>query len=159
VKKAVGITSTIFVYDAQGQMVAEYGNQTGGSGTSYLTADNLGTPRVITDENGVLKARHDYLPFGEELLGEVGGRTIGQGYVSDNASQKFTGKIRDGETGLDFFGARYYASPQGRFTSVDPIYITLERLIDPQRLNLYAYTRSGLINSRAKLSTWHDEKN
>jgi hypothetical protein len=32
---------------------------------------------------------------------------------------------------------------QGRFTSVDPIFTTLERLIDPQRLNLYAYTRNN----------------
>jgi RHS repeat-associated protein len=30
-----------------------------------------------------------------------------------------TQKERDIETGLDYFGARYYASTQGRFTSVD----------------------------------------
>jgi RHS repeat-associated protein len=29
----------------------------------------------------------------------------------------FTGKERDAETGLDYFGARYFGSPQGRFTS------------------------------------------
>jgi RHS repeat-associated protein len=52
---------------------------------------------------------------------------------------KFTGKERDSETGLDYFGARYYGSNMGRFTSVDPIWITKERLLDPQRLNLYAY--------------------
>jgi RHS repeat-associated protein len=48
-----------------------------------------------------------------------------------------TRKERDNETGLDFFGARYYANVQGRFTSVDPIKLTAERLVDPQRLNLY----------------------
>ena len=50
-----------------------------------------------------------------------------------------TGKERDAESGLDYFGARYYASNMGRFMSTDPIWITKERLADPQRLNLYAY--------------------
>ena len=33
---------------------------------------------------------------------------------------QFTAKERDGETGLDYFGARYMSSAQGRFTSADP---------------------------------------
>jgi RHS repeat-associated protein len=33
---------------------------------------------------------------------------------------KFTGKERDVETGLDYFGARYLSGVQGRFTSPDP---------------------------------------
>jgi len=33
---------------------------------------------------------------------------------------KFTGKERDAETGLDYFGARYLSAAQGRFTSADP---------------------------------------
>ncbi|MGH9931401.1 MAG: RHS repeat-associated core domain-containing protein [Pyrinomonadaceae bacterium] len=37
-----------------------------------------------------------------------------------------TRKERDNETGLDYFGARYYASMQGRFTSADPFNIALE---------------------------------
>jgi RHS repeat-associated protein len=31
----------------------------------------------------------------------------------------FTGKERDAETGLDFFGARYFSGAEGRFTSPD----------------------------------------
>jgi RHS repeat-associated protein len=61
------------------------------------------------------------LPFGEELFAGVGGRTTAQGYSQpDGVRMKFTGKERDTETGLDYFGARYYSSTQGRFTSVDP---------------------------------------
>ncbi len=56
---------------------------------------------------------------------------------------KFTGKERDSESGLDNFGARYYSSPMGRFTSVDPIWVKIDRLLDPQRLNLYAYARNN----------------
>ena len=36
-------------------------------------------------------------------------------------TQKFTGKERDQETGLDYFIARYDSSAQGRFTSPDPV--------------------------------------
>jgi RHS repeat-associated protein len=54
-----------------------------------------------------------------------------------------TGKERDSESNLDYFGARYFSGAQGRFTSVDPIWITKERMLDPQRLNLYAYGRNN----------------
>ncbi len=33
----------------------------------------------------------------------------------------YTGKERDAESGLDYFGARYYGSNMGRFMSPDPI--------------------------------------
>src|SRR5580698_223161 len=54
-----------------------------------------------------------------------------------------TGKERDSETGLDYFGARYFSSAQGRFRSPDPQYFQKEMLTDPQRFNLYAYTRNN----------------
>jgi RHS repeat-associated protein len=146
VKKVNGIAqaTTVFVYSAIGQIVAEYDNSSSSSsgGTSYLTSDNLGTPRVITDSSGAVKARHDHLPFGEEI-GLSGGRTSLQGYVVDNVRQKFTQIERDAETGLDYFLARYYSSSQGRFTSADPVLMTMTRLADPQAINLYVYVRNN----------------
>jgi len=62
--------------------------------------------------------------------------------------QKFTQKERDIETGLDYFGARYYGSTQGRFTSPDPLFIELGRLSDPQQLDLYQYTRNNPLKFR-----------
>jgi RHS repeat-associated protein len=50
-----------------------------------------------------------------------------------------TQKERDVETGLDYFGARYYASAQGRFTSVDPLGAS-GRPGNPQSFNRYSYT-------------------
>jgi RHS repeat-associated protein len=140
VKKVTASGTTIFVYDAQGQMVAEYttATQQGSGGTSYLTADSLGTPRVITDASGNVKARHDYFPFGEEVSAGVGGRTASQGYVVDSVRQKFTSAERDDESGLDFMQARYYSNTQGRFTSVDPL-PSSGRLEIPQSLNRYTY--------------------
>ena len=53
-----------------------------------------------------------------------------------------TGKERDAETGLNFFGARYMSSAQGRFTSPDkPFYDWNPG--DPQSWNLYAYVRNS----------------
>ncbi len=55
---------------------------------------------------------------------------------------EFTGKERDGETGLDYFGARYYAGVQGRFTGADPV-MSSARASDPQSWNRYAYARNN----------------
>jgi hypothetical protein len=58
VKKTDSTGTTLFVYNAAGQLVVEYvsGAPTGG-GTSYITADHLGSTRVVTDQNGAVKAR------------------------------------------------------------------------------------------------------
>jgi RHS repeat-associated protein len=106
----------------------------------WLVSDQLGTPRIVLDQSGSLSGvkRHDYLPFGEELYAGTGGRSAQQGYNGDNVSQKFTGKIRDVETGMDYFGARYYGSTQGRFTSPDPLFAS-GRGANPQTWNRYAY--------------------
>jgi len=51
---------------------------------------------------------------------------------------RFTGKERDAETGLDYFGARYFGSAQGRMTSPDPL---LQSGVPemPQSWNRYSY--------------------
>ena len=54
-----------------------------------------------------------------------------------------TGKERDSESGNDYFGARYYASSMGRYLSPDPMFISAQRLMDPQSLNLYSYVRNN----------------
>jgi RHS repeat-associated protein len=63
-----------------------------------------------------------------------------------------TGKERDSETGLDYFGARYYASNMGRFMSPDwSIKVTpipYAKLSDPQSLNLYTYVLNNPLSRR-----------
>ncbi len=49
-----------------------------------------------------------------------------------------SGKERDNESGLDFFGARYYGSSLGRFMSVDPKAAS-GKLANPQSWNRYSY--------------------
>ena len=107
---------------------------------NWLVADHLGTPRMIFDKTGSLAnvKRHDYLPFGEELFAGAGGRTSGNGYCGDAIRQKFTNYERDNETSLDFAQARYHASVQGRFTSVDPLHSSAT-VDNPQTFNRYTY--------------------
>jgi RHS repeat-associated protein len=69
-----------------------------------------------------------------------------------------TGKERDAETGLDYFGARYYSGAQGRFITPDwsakPQPIPYADLNDPQSLNLYAYVRNNPIKNRDLDGHW-----
>jgi lysozyme len=77
-----------------------------------------------------------YLPYGQEW-----NPPSGSGPVSPN-HYKFTGKERDPESGLDYFGARYYTSLTGRFISPDLPGID-QHLTNPQTLNLYVYARNN----------------
>jgi RHS repeat-associated protein len=147
VKKKVGNETTVFVYDAMGKMVAEYtinAPTNTNPQISYLTTDTLGSPRINTNASGQVSARHDYLPFGEEINAGVSGRTTIQGYpqplseMADGVRNKFTGQIRDEESSLDFFNARYYSPTNGRFTSTDPL-MASGRVEIPQSWNRYVY--------------------
>lgn len=98
----------------------------------YYHLDAVGSVRAMTDENGAVIERHDYLPFGEEWALQGSTQPL-----------RFTGKERDLETGWDYFGARYYGSNIGRFTSVDPAITIEENLFDPHGWNRYAYARNN----------------
>jgi RHS repeat-associated protein len=76
---------------------------------------------------GVLLSASDYAPFGQTF----------QGGTQD--PYQFTGKERDTESGLDYFGARYYGSNMGRFISPDPSGLLYTDSGNPQSLNLYSY--------------------
>jgi len=58
-------------------------------------------------------------------------------------TSRFTGKERDAESGIDYFGTRYYGSALGRFTSPDPKLLTARHLLYPQKWNKYAYVRNN----------------
>jgi len=153
VKKIDSSGTTVFVYNAGGQLIVEYtSGPPQGSGTSYLTSDHLGSTRVVMKADGTV-ARHDYMPFGEEIQTGIGGRTTGLGYVADTVRQKFTQKERDNESGLDYFLARYYASAQGRFTSADAPFAD-QNEGDAQSWNLFTYARNNPLLYTDPLGLW-----
>ena len=116
---------------ASGRLLATYD----ANGPHFQLSDWLGTRRAQTNAAGVLEETCASLPYGDNLT------CSGPGY--DATEQHFTGKERDAESGLDYFGARYYASSMGRWMSPDwsakaePV--PYSKLGDPQTLNLYGY--------------------
>ncbi len=156
-KQGVG-GATVYVYDVMGQLAEEYStlSETSPCATCYLTADNLGSTRVITNPSGAAISQHDYLPFGEEIPLAYSGRAnlaSYQGGAADDVNQKFTGKERDSESGLDYFGARYYGSALGRFTSADPL-LNSGQPWDPQTWNRYSYTLNNPLRYTDPLGLW-----
>ena len=98
---------------------------------------------MIIDQTGTLAnvRRHDYLPFGEEVIAGTAGRSPSLGYTAgDGVRQQFTAQERDLETSLDYFVARYSSSMQGRFSSPDHFGGSE---LNPQSLNLYTYVQNN----------------
>jgi RHS repeat-associated protein len=140
IKKISATETTIFVYNASGQLVAEYSTQIAqvtDAKVSYLTNDHLGSPRITTDQNGQVISRRDFQPFGEEIARV--------GYGSDSVRQKFTGYEKDEETKLNFAQARYQNAGYGRFTSPDPLMASARRA-NPQTFNRYTYVTNNPLN-------------
>jgi len=101
---------------------------------TFYDTDAIGSVRQITGMDGAVLERHDYLPFGTEWPTQG---ALGEHKVT------FAGKERDAESGLDYFGARYFSSNTGRFVSADPVTVTAARAVDPQRWNRYSYARNA----------------
>jgi RHS repeat-associated protein len=111
--------------------------------TVYAISDWLGTERARSGVTGVLCQTITSQPFGDAQQ------------VSGNCSPSnnfFTGKERDNESGLDYFGARYFASSMGRWMSPDwsktPQGVPYATLSNPQSLNLYSYVLNNPIGNR-----------
>jgi RHS repeat-associated protein len=143
VKKTTSSETTIFVYGG-GKLVAEYLTATVPTNPtiSYTATDPLGSPRVITDKNGNVISRRDFMPFGEELNANNAINRLDTqkyNYGEDNVRKRFTGYEKDKETGLDFAEARYYDNKYGRFTAVDPL-LASGKSNNPQTFNRYTYT-------------------
>jgi RHS repeat-associated protein len=58
--------------------------------------------------------------------------------LENRVRSRCTGKERDSESGLDYFGARYMASTMGRFMSADPSRLSVF-FTNPQSWNRYSY--------------------
>jgi len=115
----------------------------------YVLSDLQGTTRSVMNNNGsssAVIARHDYLPFGEEIWSGTGTRTSSQGYGGTDAiRQKYGLTERDDATGLDHTPWRKLESFSGRWTSPDP-YNGSMTIVDPQSFNRYAHVQNDPVN-------------
>jgi RHS repeat-associated protein len=107
----------------------------------FYHTDPLGTPILITDEKGEVVWRERLLPFGEREAPPF--PPIDEG----EERRLFLGHYYDHEISLYYFGKRYLDPSIGRFLQPDPIgpvdpwtsRTNESLLLDPQRLNPYAY--------------------
>ncbi|HLC78010.1 MAG TPA: RHS repeat-associated core domain-containing protein [Candidatus Nanoarchaeia archaeon] len=101
----------------------QYGNE------KFYINDHLGSGSVVIDENGNVTSSESYYAFGEEKLSEG----------SEDSRFTYTGKEKD-DSGLYYYGARYYDADSGRFLQPDPLTGSVE---NPQSLNRYTYVTNN----------------
>jgi RHS repeat-associated protein len=77
---------------------------------AYHLADHLGSSTIVLDGSGALFNREEYAPYGETTFGSYARKRY-----------RHAAKERDEESGLYYYGARYYAPWLSRWTSADPL--------------------------------------
>lgn len=133
VQKTVGSTSTRFDYDEASQLLSEVVDGTARdyvwlddlpigiidrSGSTlairFIHADDLGSPRVVTDNIGAVQWKWAYAnnPFGERAPAST------PGYI---LNLRFPGQYFDAESGLNYNIHRNYEAVSGRYIQSDPI--------------------------------------
>ncbi len=144
--KTAGGKTVVYHYDKDGRVISETdsaGNlisdyiylngklvaKKAPSAVYFYHTDPAGTPMAMTNMSRDVVWSADYKPFGEEKWISA--------TIENN--EKFTGKEKDKETGLYYFGARYMRPEIGRFAVIDPIGIAEKDLVNPQKLNRYSY--------------------
>jgi len=124
--------SWIDYYNAFGRRIAMR-KHTGPSdpGTVYyLLSDTLGSTSTVLNSTGAVVESEKYYPYGSLRSAQPsGGITL--------TDRKFTGQQDEGTPfGLYDYGARFYSTVIGRFTSADPL---APAMGNPQTWDRYAY--------------------
>jgi len=96
---------------------------------------------LVSRSSGAPTATYEYSPFGETL------RSTGT-YAATNPF-RFSTKYTDGETGLLYYGRRYYNPTLGRWLGRDPIE-------ERGGLHLYAFCGNNGVNRYDVLGMWYE---
>jgi RHS repeat-associated protein len=113
------------------------------SGKTYLpTYDGNGNVATLLNaDTGALAAAYEYSPYGEPLRSQTFDPTIA------DQPFRFSTKFTDAETGLVYYGHRYYSPSLGRFINRDP-------KKESGGLNLYGFCGNNGINRWDYLGNW-----
>ncbi|MBI4488708.1 MAG: hypothetical protein HY694_06450, partial [Deltaproteobacteria bacterium] len=101
--------------------------------TLFYHNDHLGGVNIVTSSLGIMAQIIEYDPWGKVSREEGIGDSV----------RRFTGKQLDPESGLYYYGGRYYDPELGRFISPDPF---VGQPDDPQNLNRYSYVGNNPVN-------------
>ncbi len=114
----------------------------------YYHPDHLGSSSYITNLDGEVVQHVEYVPFGEVFIEERNNTW--------NTPYLFNSKELDEETGLYYYGARYYNPRMSHWLSVDPPifdeYLEQKKeegegqnrgVYEPINLNVYNYTKQN----------------
>lgn len=123
-------------------------NESGGVGALIQVADNAsskaffpaydGNGNIVgmlngASGSGALAAAYEYSPYGEPLRSQTLDAALA------DQPFRFSTKYTDGETGLVYYGRRYYSPGQGRFLGRDPIG-------EEGGINLYGFVSNSPVN-------------
>lgn len=97
----------------------------------YQYGNHLGSASLELDADAAVISYEEYHPYGSTAY--QAGRNMAEVSLKQ---YRYTGKERDEETGLNYHGARYYATWLGRWTAVDPVGIE-------SGVNLYDYVNDN----------------
>lgn len=98
---------------------------------------------LVNGSTGALAAVYEYSPSGEQL------RAVASDTTVTSQPFRFSTKFTDDETGLIYYGRRYYSPSQGRFLGRDPIE-------ESGGLNLYGFCGNDPINAWDVLGEYAD---
>lgn len=117
----------------------EYAAISNGAPINYFVAvDAMGNVAALVSSTGSqaapsLAAVYEYASFGEPLRAEILDTTVAANPF------RFSSKYTDAESGLVYYGSRYYSAPLGRFVNRDPAE-------ESGGLNLYGFVGNDPIN-------------
>ncbi len=134
-----GLTRLLAIYDASDNLLVRFQyadgrmpiSKTSGGSTYYLTYDQIGSLRAVTDATGNVIKRIDYDAFGNIITDTNPAFHLMLG---------FAGGLTDPDTGLIRFGYRDYNPDTGRWTAKDPI------LFQGGDTDLYGYVLNDPVN-------------
>ncbi|MBC8212879.1 MAG: PKD domain-containing protein [Gammaproteobacteria bacterium] len=126
---------TTFYYDDDGLLFAFER----GSKRYYVSTDQVGSPRVVSDATGsVIKT----------IVYDAFGRRISDSNPEFDLQIGFAGGLEDTDTALVRFGFRDYEQISGRWAARDPI------LYEGGQINLYVYVGNNPLSQRDPLGLW-----
>lgn len=118
-------------------------------GVVYYISDHLGNTHMMVDSLGNVVHEETHYPYGVK-------RATKGDVVADYT---YTGKEYDPETGLIYFGGRYYSPEMGRWITPDPLFLEKPETAVKKSLssNLYAYVRNNpasMVDEYGDIEKW-----